>query len=80
MCRSLQNSMEGGLETIGEDQQQFLNIVLFMVLLPTPTSKPLIVDSKNSLFTIEWEGPALTGKVWYWLASQLRLQDPVAER
>jgi len=37
-----------------DDWQQFLNMVFFMVLQPAPTSKPLILNSKDSLFTIEW--------------------------
>jgi hypothetical protein len=32
-------------------KQEFLNIIIFMVLLPVPTSKPL----KNGWFTIERE-------------------------
>jgi hypothetical protein len=35
--------------------KEFLSMVFFMVLLPTPTIKPLKVKDKNGLFIIEWE-------------------------
>jgi hypothetical protein len=38
-----------------DDLQQILNVVFFMELPPTPTSKPLTGNRKNGLFTIAWE-------------------------
>ena len=55
MRRSLQHGVGWLLEIFGEDQQQFLNMVLFMVLPPEPVNKPLILNDINGSFTIEWE-------------------------
>jgi hypothetical protein len=35
--------------------KDLLNMVFFMVLPPTSTSKLLILNRKNGSFTIEWE-------------------------
>lgn len=43
-------------------------MVFFMVLSPTPTTKPLKINDENGTFTIEWEWPAHRG-ISSWLAA-----------
>ena len=54
MCQSQQYGMGSLLDISGEYQQQFLHMVIFMVL-PINGNKPLNLEDKKGLFKIEWE-------------------------
>jgi hypothetical protein len=45
----------GKLNLNSGNKQQILDMIYFMALTPAPTSKPLILNRKHGLATIEWE-------------------------